>query len=54
MAMELHICVIVNADIFCRYENGFGVYFNWILQFIALCKVGTFRLNEDYQLRKEG
>ena len=32
MAMVLYFHNIINVDIFCRYENGFGVYFDWCIQ----------------------
>lgn len=54
MAMVLYIRVISNAYIFCRYENDFGVYFDWCIQPTKNGAMGVFRLNEDYQIGKEG
>lgn len=54
MAMVLYVLDGDHIDIFCRYENSFGVYFDWCIQLTKNGAMGVFRLNEDYQLRKEG
>lgn len=54
MAMVLHVLDGGHIDTFCRYENGFGVYFNWILQPTPLRKVGFVRQLTALFIGKEG